>query len=289
MKTGITGDYLHAYGFEEGLKRMKAHGYDALDYGGLCHTENKIFHVSEEAFASTLREERKVIEAHGITVNQTHGAWRWPACDFSDYDRAERYAAMEKGIRGTALLGAPYFVIHCIMPFGENNPAHKEELWQMNVDHFTRLCKVAEDVGVVICFENLPFTSLPLSRVCETLEFVKLMNTPTMRMCLDTGHAAVYGDSPAEAVRRIGKEYLATLHVHDNDGHGDRHWLPGEGVIDWEDFTRALHEISFEGCVSLETAVRHEGDPTECAALWDEKERALFAKVKAMADGTYKA
>lgn len=275
--------YLETYGFEEALRRMKAHGYDALDYQGFVHTEDAIFHVDDAAFAATLRREREMIEAAGLYVNQTHGAWRWPARDFSDYDRAERYAAMEKGIRGTALLGAPYFVIHCIMPFGENNPAHREELWAMNADYFGRLCRVAEDCGVVICFENLPFTSLPLSRVNETLEFVKMMNTPTMRMCLDTGHAAVYGDSPAEAVRQIGKAYLATLHVHDNDGHGDLHWRPGEGVIDWCDFTRALHEIGFEGCVSLETGVKHEGDP----ALWDDRERELAAKVRRMADGTY--
>ena len=180
-------------------------------------------------------------------------------------------------------MGAPNFVIHCIMPFGENNPAHKEELWQMNLDHFTPLCDLAGELGVTVCFENLPFTSLPLSRWNETLEFVRLMNHPAMKMCLDTGHAAVYGDSPAAAVRAIGKEYLAALHVHDNDGHGDLHWRPGEGVIDWVDFTKALHEIGFEGCVSLETSVKHEGDP----ALWDAKERELFAKVKAMADGTY--
>ena len=262
---------------------MKSHGYDALDYGGLCHTEDKIFHVSESEFAATLTREREIIADNGLFVNQTHGAWRWPAQDFSDYDRAERYAAMEKGVRGTALLGAPYFVIHCIMPFGENNPAHKEKLWEMNVEYFTRLCKVAEDVGVTICFENLPFTSLPLSRVNETLEFVKLMNTPTMRMCLDTGHAAVYGDSPADAVRAIGKEYLATLHVHDNNGVSDFHWRPGEGVIDWADFTKALHEINFEGCVSLETASKRFDDPNE----QDAAERELFSKVKAMADGTY--
>ena len=283
MKTCITSDYLSRYGFEEGLRRMKSHGYDALDYGGLCHTEDKIFHVSEEEFVETLTRERKIIADNGLFVNQTHGAWRWPAQDFSDYDRAERYAAMEKGVRGTALLGAPYFVIHCIMPFGENNPAHKERLWEMNVEYFTRLCKVAEDVGVTICFENLPFTSLPLSRVNETLEFVKLMNTPTMKMCLDTGHAAVYGDSPADAVRKIGKEYLATLHVHDNNGVSDFHWRPGEGVIDWADFTKALHEINFEGCVSLETASKRFDDPAE----QDAAERELFAKVRAMADGTY--
>ena len=228
--------FLRVYGFEEGIKRIKSLGYDAIDYGGLCHTEDKIFHVSESEFVATLKREREIIEANGLFVNQTHGAWRWPAMDFSEYDRAERYAAMEKGVRGTALLGAPYFVIHCIMPFGENNPEHKEELWQMNVDYFSRLCKVAEEVGVTICFENLPFTSLPLSRWNETLEFVRLMNTPAMKMCLDTGHASVYGDSPADAVRAIGKDLLATLHVHDNDGHGDLHWRPGEGVIDWADF-----------------------------------------------------
>ena len=283
MKTCITSDYIHRYGLEEGLRRMKSHGYDALDYGGLCHTEDKIFHVSEEEFVATLTRERQIIADNGLFVNQTHGAWRWPAQDFSDYDRAERYAAMEKGVRGTALLGAPYFVIHCIMPFGENNPAHKERLWEMNVEYFTRLCKVAEDVGVTICFENLPFTSLPLSRVNETLEFVRLMNTPTMKMCLDTGHAAVYGDSPADAVRAIGKDLLATLHVHDNNGVSDFHWRPGEGVIDWADFTKALHEINFEGCVSLETASKRFDDPNE----QDAAERELFAKVKAMAEGTY--
>ena len=275
--------FLRVYGFEEGIKRIKSLGYDAIDYGGLCHTEDKIFHVSESEFVATLKREREIIEANGLFVNQTHGAWRWPAMDFSEYDRAERYAAMEKGVRGTALLGAPYFVIHCIMPFGENNPEHKEELWQMNVDYFSRLCKVAEEVGVTICFENLPFTSLPLSRWNETLEFVRLMNTPAMKMCLDTGHASVYGDSPADAVRAIGKDLLATLHVHDNDGHGDLHWRPGEGVIDWTDFTKALHEIGFEGCVSLETSVKHDGAPE----TWEAKERELFAKVKAMADGTY--
>ena len=284
MKTCIEfTPYLQTYGFEEALRRMKSHGYDALDYQDFCHTENKIFHISDSEFVATLKREREIIEANGLFVNQTHGAWRWPAMDFSEYDRAERYAAMATGIRGTALLGSPYFVIHCIMPFGENNPAHKDELWQMNIDHFTPLCKLAEDLGVTICFENLPFTSLPLSRWNETLEFVKLMNNPAMKMCLDTGHAAVYGDSPADAVRAIGKEYLATLHVHDNNGISDFHWRPGEGVIDWVDFTRALHEIDFEGCVSLETSVKHEGDP----ALWDTKERELFAKVKAMADGTF--
>lgn len=278
--------FLHHYGgVEAAAARLSAIGYEAIDYGGLCHTENKIFHVDEATFAATLREEREILAGYGLAVNQTHGPWRWPACDFSEYDRAERYAAMEKAVKGTALLGAPYFVIHCIMPFGENNPDHKEALWEMNLRHFGRLCDVAESVGVTVCFENLPFTSLPLSRVNETLEFVKVMDRPSMRMCLDTGHASVYGDSPAAAVRSIGKEYLATFHIHDNDGHGDRHWHPGTGVIDWVDFTSAIHEIGFEGALSLETSARYEGeDPAAHAAA----EEALFDHLLSMVEGNYR-
>ena len=63
------------------------------------------------------------------------------------------------------------------------------------------------------------------------------------------------GVAPADAVRMIGKDYLRALHVHDNDGKADRHMLPGEGVIDWEDFARALAEVGCECPVSIETSV----------------------------------
>ena len=51
MKIGIgMGSYTRQYGLEDGLRRIKAHGYDALDYGAFIHTENQIFHVDEATF-----------------------------------------------------------------------------------------------------------------------------------------------------------------------------------------------------------------------------------------------
>ena len=284
MKIGIgMGSYTRLYGMEEGLRRLKAHGYDALDYGAFINSQNPLFHMNGSEFKTTLRGQRDMIESNGLFVNQTHGVWRCPALDASEYNRAERFAAMVTGIRGTALLGAPYFVIHCIMPFGENDPGHKDELWEMNAEFFDRLCKVAHGEGVTVCLENLPFIPLQLSSTYEVLEFVRMMNLENLRICLDTGHAAVYGHSPAEMVRMIGKEYLATLHVHDNDGKSDWHWRPGEGVVDWADFGRALREIGFEGVVNLETGPEKTDDPT----ARETSELALAATVKAIAAGTY--
>ena len=254
MKAGITSCYLNRYGLEKGLERMAAHGYECMDYQELCHTETELFTLHETAFEKELTRIGRTARAAGIGISQTHGPWRYPIHDHTPEERAERWESMAKGIRGTAYLGCRYFVIHNIMPFG-NDDADQAVAREMNRDHFGRLLEVAKAYGVVICMENMPFGGQGLARPADMLGFVKEMDSPFMRMCLDTGHAAVFGISPADAVRLIGKDYLATLHVHDNDGAHDCHWLPYDGVVDWGDFARALQEIDFGGTVSLETSV----------------------------------
>lgn len=255
MKIGIeSGAYLDRYGFAEGLARMKAHGYEALDYQNFADTETELFRVSEAEFERTLRAQRAAIEEAGIEITQTHGPWRWPPQDFTEEDRAERFEKMAKSIRGTAILGCRNFVIHPIMPFGDNQDPEPERLWDMNLAFMSRLVEVGRSCDVVVNFENMPMTALSISRPEAILRFVKMVDSPFFKVCLDTGHCAVFGDSPAQAVRLLGKEYLATLHIHDNNGHNDLHWNPYTGVIDWDDFSAALREIGFEGAVSLETA-----------------------------------
>ncbi len=267
---------------ERAYERIASLGFDCMDFQTLCHTEEPIFAMSETDFEKHLHAERELAASFGLSFSQTHGPWRWPPHDGTPEERAERFDAMAKAIRGTAYVGAPHFVIHCIMPFGCDSGESPDVQKEMNREFFGGLLKVAEEYGVVIDLENLPFPRLPISRTNEVLDFVKDMNTPWMRMCLDTGHCSFYGDSPADSVRLIGKEYLTTLHVHDNDGPCDRHWEPGQGIIDWADFSRALHEIDFEGVVSLETGVP--GDITDPIER-DRRERALAATTRRIADG----
>ncbi len=285
MKIGIDpSPYIAYYGRERGIERAAAHGYNCLDAQHLCNTEQELFTISEVEFEKHLVADRDLAASFGLCYTQSHGPWRWPPQDFTEEDRAERFDKMARSIRGTAYIGAKHFVIHCIMPFGCYSSEQSDLQCDMNREFFGRLLRVAEEYNVIINMENLPFPALPISRTNEVLDFVKSMNTPFMRMCLDTGHCSFYGDSPAESVRMIGKEYLTTLHVHDNDGPHDRHWEPGRGIIDWADFTRALHEINYDGVVSLETGVP--GDVTDPAQR-DARERALADTVRRMATGTW--
>ena len=256
MKTGISTSFAPTPdAARKALSRLRLLGYDRADLQAFVNTENDWFALSGPAFTRRCGEIRRAAEDCGMAFSQTHGPWRFPPRDCTEEDRAERFDKMVRSLEGTAAVGAPAMAIHNIMPWGGGELPDPERFMDMNREFFSRLIEKAKAAGVVIALENMPFTKLILSTPEQVLSFVKEFDSPYFRICLDTGHAAVFGLSPADAVRQIGKEMLACLHVHDNDGRGDFHWLPFRGVIDWADFSRALHEIGFEGSLSLETNV----------------------------------
>ena len=282
MKLGITSGYFTKYGVAEGAKRLKAHGYDCADYQNFINTETDFFKLPEKEFEKILLEEKKIVADAGIFIHQTHGPWRRPQ-DATEADRAERFDSMSKAIRGTAYLGCENIVVHPLMPFGSHSDAEPKTQWDINLEFMSRLAEVGKEYAVTVCFENMPFRELPLSPVSEILRMVREINSDYFGVCLDTGHAAAIGDSPADAVRLLGKKYLRVMHVHDNDGKRDYHWLPGTGVINWNDFSEALFDIKYEGALVLETGVSRfakEGEDTEAA----ETELACFVRKLARKD-----
>ena len=280
MKIGVSVNARVCGGeLETHLRRLARMGFDCADMQFFADTENGWFDGTAAEFTQRCAQVRRIAADCGVEISQTHGPWRWPPRDLTPEDRAERFDKMARSLEGSAVMGAPCMAIHCIMPFGTQRPAKPddpdaERFLEMNREFYARLLERAKACGVVIALENLPFTSLMLSSVREVLDFVREFDSPFFRVCLDTGHAAILGTGAGDAVRLIGKEYLAALHVHDNDGRGDRHWVPFTGVVDWADFSRALHEIGFAGTVSLETHVRNLL-PNVPEALWDLYGRAL--------------
>ena len=262
MKIGITAGSYDRYGIRDGARRAKMHGYDCFDYGGFIHTETEFFRLPEAEFKLELIRQREIINAEGIEIWQAHAPWCCAERDLTPEGRVEQLACHLKAVRGAGYLGVTHFVIHAIMPFGMNSPEHPEVMREINVELMARLAEEAREYGVRhIDVENLPFPLLPINHPYQCLDFAKRMNRETgsdiFKVCLDTGHANFCGESPADAVRMLGHEYLGALHVHDNNGIADQHRTPGEGTIDWEAFSNALADIGFDGCFSYETGVEY--------------------------------
>ena len=274
MKIGIISFYFNKYGVREGAKRMREHGYDCVDYQGFVNTETDFFGLGEREFERTLTEQRKMIESEGITVNQVHGPWRYPPRDLEAEDRAERFASMSKSIRGVSYLGCDKMVVHPLMPYGADSDENPEKMREINYEFFARLAEVGKEYGVVVCYENMPFRKLPITSYKDVCDTARMIDSKYFKVCLDVGHCLTLSHSPADAVRYIGKDLYA-MHVHDNDGTADQHLIPRQGIGDFRELTRALHEIGYEGVYSLETHIKADSAEEQ---LRREYELAALAK-----------
>lgn len=231
----------------EGYKMMKKYGFDYVNMG----IDGAHPNMTPEEYDAFILQQKKIVEEAGLTVWQIHGPWRYPPHDETEELRAERLALMQNSIRLTSMIGVKYWVIHPIMPFGPDDDYDTELFWKINYDFFKALLPTAKEYGVTICFENMPMKKLSMSTPEATLKFIHMIDDENFKFCLDTGHASVFGIDPADAVRTAGKD-LKVLHVHDNGGRHDDHFVPLKGVIDWKAFGDALLEIGYDGVYMME-------------------------------------
>lgn len=267
MRLGIYTAYINRYGLREGAMRMRAHGYECLDYQNFIRTDSDFFQLPEREFEAQIKEERYILESEGIDVWQAHGPWRYSFKDKEAAQRGERFEEACKAIRGSVYLGAERFIMHPLMPYGHKSSEGADKIWEINLEFMSRLCEVAKEYGIVICYENMPFPLFPITTVPDVTKLSKQINSPYFKVCLDTGHCLVCGESPADAVRYLGRDMLGAMHVHDNDGLSDQHMPLGTGVGDWISFGKALSDIGYDGVVSFETGAGDSPDETEQEAL----------------------
>ncbi len=258
---------------------MKMQGYSAMDYPEFGNTETELYQKNHQQFEEYLQYQASICKREDIEIFQTHGPWRYPPQDATIEDREERFEKMSHAIEGTTILGCKNIVIHPIFPYSVKDEGHEKENYELNLDFFGRLCGVAKQYGVVINFENMPMPYYSMSSTESILKLAKEINSEYFKVCLDTGHSSAIKNSPAEDVRMLGKDYLRSLHIHDNNGRSDYHWHPFAGVIDWKEFCNALREIRYDGVLNLEVG-RQKNLPDE---LREMEEVYLYRKLECLA------
>jgi sugar phosphate isomerase/epimerase len=98
--------------------------------------------------------------------------------------------------------------------------------------------------------------------------------------CLDTGHlirAAELGKhlDPAEQIRVMGARNFG-IHLKDNDNKRDTNVVFGKGILDVPAVLKALREVKFKGCISIEYEAHPEDplpDVKACVAVFKEAVR----------------
>lgn len=142
-------------------------------------------------------------------------------------------------VRKAADIGINKYIIH---PSGEpiEEDARRD---RMNAakESLAKLAELADNEGGVMAVEDLPRTCLGR----DSADILDLISADDRLMvCFDTNHL-LYEDN-IDFIQKVGSRII-TLHVSDYDKINERHWLPGEGVIDWQEFLGALKEVNYNG------------------------------------------
>jgi sugar phosphate isomerase/epimerase len=184
----------------------------------------------------------EIAKKHGLEIASIH----LPIAPQHIYDVTHKYATVgavpyqiELIKRACEILGVKHIVIHSGgEPLKEEERAERVE---RAGEKLPLLADVAEKYGADICIEVLPRTCL--GRDSDEI-LAMLAYDDRLRVCLDTNH--IFRESEVEFIHKIGRK-IATTHISDRDDINERHWWPGEGLLDWVAILDALDDIGYEG------------------------------------------
>jgi sugar phosphate isomerase/epimerase len=110
--------------------------------------------------------------------------------------------------------------------------------------------KAAERAGVELNIEPEP--GLLIENGDQYEDFMKGVTSPAVGLNFDMGHFYCVGLDPAQLIRRFAGR---ARHFHLEDIAADRrhfHLPPGQGAMDYDSIFQALHDVSYEGWVTVE-------------------------------------
>jgi sugar phosphate isomerase/epimerase len=117
------------------------------------------------------------------------------------------------------------------------------------VEPLQRASEYAQAQGILLTIEPINRYEVGLVfSVADAIALAQRVDNPACRIMGDTFHMQIEeGDGIPNAIRRAGHYWFQHLHAADNTREA-----PGMGAMPWREILRALHDIEFEGVVSME-------------------------------------
>jgi sugar phosphate isomerase/epimerase len=145
-------------------------------------------------------------------------------------------------LEAAAELGATTAILH-LSSFDPSIPRDRNSL----MTSLAALIETAEKMKIRVAAENL-WDRQSLQFLHEALAEYR---SDYFGFCYDSSHDQL-SESPPYAILEQYIDRLSALHLSDNDGQDDRHWLPFTGIVDWERICRVLRAGGYSYPLLLE-------------------------------------
>ena len=142
-------------------------------------------------------------------------------------------------------------------------PAEYKKQWKTVVKNLKGICKYAESKGKFIYMEPLNRFETDFINTCDqALKMLKEVDSPALKLHLDTFHMNIEEKDQAAAIRKAGR-LLGHLHACGCD-----RGTPGNDHIDWKSIAKALKDIHYDGDVVIESFTTDVKVIARAAAIW---------------------
>ncbi len=198
-----------------------------------------------------VKEACKIALDLGVTVSSAHLPFSVSWWDFASPNETNRVDAVNSFKRAVDSFGEflpPILVVH-----PSAKPKEGEER-QIRLNSLTKsMQEICNYTPSYICVENMVNDGL-LNKISEAKE---LLNAAAkLFMTIDVNHSLL--QPPEEYILQIGSK-VKNLHISDNDGLKEQHWLPKKGVINFQKVLSALEKVGYNGTFNYELSLDKNG------------------------------
>ncbi|MFC5648576.1 sugar phosphate isomerase/epimerase family protein [Paenibacillus solisilvae] len=236
---------------------------EAMAVSGIRYVElawrNEVFDMSDpakELFCDTVIRRARACGLDVWSIHLPYGT-SW---DVSNPDKAEREEAVRRHARLLELAGRWNIRTAVLHPSWEPiADAERRERLAACKRSLAELAAAAVRNRIRLAAECLPRTCLG-----NTSGEMALLAAASVDLgvCCDVNH--LVQEPPEAFIRKLGSR-IVTLHMSDNDGTDEKHWMPGAGVIDWIQVLGELAGAGYEGPFMFEV---RQYEPRELMDCW---------------------
>ena len=124
-----------------------------------------------------------------------------------------------------------------------------EDEWKGAVEGYREIASYAQETGdLILGIEPVNrFESHFINIAADAVRFIRDVGLPNVKVHLDTFHIIREEDDIPETVVATGAD-LGYVHACEN-----QRGIPGTGQVPWESFLRALKQVGYDGCVTIES------------------------------------
>ncbi len=253
MQFGICNEIFQNWKLDEAMAYAAKAGYDAIEIAPFTIAPY-VTDISQEQ-RQQIRESAQragiaisgihwvLMQAEGMYLNHSDPAIRQRTskyfCDLVDF---------------CADIGGNIIVVGSPKQRNVLEGVSPEQAWDWAKETFQPSVARALNRGLTMCLEPLaPSETNFINTAEEAIRFVKQLHSPSFKIILDV-KAMSSEAKPIPQIIRESWPHFAYFHANDKNLKG-----PGFGEVDFKPIAAALHEVGYDGVVSVEVFQFEEG------------------------------